>query len=64
MSQFYPMREIPDVSIEQCRSNALIKRAQQLRWMGLEEEPHGKQRARREVVSEIGGVLTMADNTD
>ncbi len=55
MPPLYPMREIPDVPVEQCTSDALIKRVQKLRWMGFENEARETQRTLREA-AEAGSV--------
>lgn len=43
------VEQIPDVPLEQRKSDELIKRVQKLRWMGLEEEASTTQRLLAEI---------------
>jgi hypothetical protein len=54
---------IPEVPSEQQISDALLKQARKLRWMGLDDEATRTQKTLRQ--SELaGGVLTAPRETD
>lgn len=55
--------QVPDVALEQRKSDELIKRVQKLRWIGREEEANRMQRLLSEVPP-AGSVLAAPRETD
>lgn len=57
------LEQVPDVPLEQRKSDELIKQVQKLRWMGLEEEANRIQRLLSEIPPS-GSVLAAPREAD
>jgi hypothetical protein len=60
---FHPREAIPEVPLDQQVSDALLKQARKLRWMGLEDEANRTQRSLQKSAL-AGSVLTAPRETD
>lgn len=59
----YPREATPEVPPEQQISDALLKQARKLRWMGLDDEANRAQRSLQQSAL-AGSVLTVPRETD